>query len=90
MATTRSIYDTIERWQAAITNKFGTDLDTAPTALKALAHSDAVLLAILSKTLFDAGVITPAQVQAAWVEARDDTGWIPDGPPVYPDRPPTT
>lgn len=78
MATTRQVYTTVERWQHAIAGTFGTDLDTAPVALRALAHADAAVISVLAATLINKGVVTSAEFLATWQEAATDVGWTPD------------
>lgn len=78
MATTREIYNTVERWQASLANRFGTDLDTAPVALRALAHADAALFAVLATTLINEGIVSGEDFVNTWLEAHADVGWVPD------------
>jgi hypothetical protein len=82
---------TIKIWQAQkkIAAALGTDITTGGVADRARAISSDAVLAILIKTLTDAGVITDAQLNAALLAASQLS--IPPLPPevvVTSDDPP--
>jgi hypothetical protein len=52
--------------------KMGCDVDRAPQPVRVALATVLCLIAVLVKTLVDAGVITDAQLQATLTAARDD------------------
>jgi hypothetical protein len=72
--------------------RFGFDLRRAPVEIRGLAALTAGQFAILMKLLVDKGVLTDADLQAAFLDARDNNPWevepltetVPEDPPPDP------
>lgn len=84
MATVRDYMDTMRQRQMIIARKLGVDLAGMDPQTRVLNLSLLALLAVLIKTLIDAGVITGAQLNAVLDTARDDSWWSEPVNPVDP------
>jgi hypothetical protein len=76
VATTRQYWSTLRTWQQNIAQKFGVNIQYGSMEGRAVAATDAAMVAILVKALTDKGVLTDADILAAWQDARDDAGWV--------------
>jgi hypothetical protein len=76
MASVRQYQATLRSWQNWVAVQMGTDLTTAPVALRAIAAADAAILGVLVKALVDKGVVTEAEIAAAADSATADPGWV--------------
>lgn len=78
MATIPQYIDHMRSRQAAIANQMGSDLTAMDKQHRVMNLSLMAFMAVIMKTLVDAGVITDAQLLATLNAARDGT---------YPDEP---
>lgn len=78
MANVRTYMGTLRNWQNFVANQVGTDLTTAPVAIRALAVAQAAIVGVLVKALVDKGVLTEQEIQAAANNAVQDPGWVPE------------
>jgi len=76
VATTRQYWSTLRTWQQNIAQKFGVNIQYGSMEGRAVAATDAAMVAILVKALTDKGVLTDADILAPRQDARDDAGWV--------------
>lgn len=69
--------------------RFGFDLRRSSVELRGLAALTAAEFAVLLKLFVDKGIVTEAEVQAAFLDARDNNAWdVEPITPVVPSDPP--
>jgi len=84
MATTKQYWLMLRMMSRTVSVKFGVDLKEADQNTRALVAIVGAMFAMLLKLLVDKGVITDDDIQAAWVDARDNNQWDPE--PAQPER----
>ncbi len=82
MATVSQYFNSIRNMQVAIARRFGIEPRMIGLESRALAAANIATTAVLIKALTDNGVLTDAQLQAAWQTAQAET-WQPE--PVNPE-----
>jgi hypothetical protein len=82
VTTTRQFFDSLRTFRNRLAFSLGTDVTRCPQDLRAMSNATLAAVAVLAKALTDAGVITPAQLQAAAGNAlgSDGSTWDPEVP----------
>jgi hypothetical protein len=85
MASVKTYLNTMLAVEQKIAVKLDSDISQLGKEFRVLNLAILAVIAVIVKTLTDAGVITDAQLQATLVAARDDTYWRePDEAPPPP------
>jgi hypothetical protein len=82
VATTRQLFDGLRIFRNRLALNVGADVTRCPQDVRAKSNATLAAVAVLAKALIDAGVITPAQLQAAASGAlgADGSTWDPEVP----------
>jgi hypothetical protein len=85
MASVKTYLNTMLAVEQKIAIKLDSDISQLSKEFRVLNLAILAVIAVIVKTLTDAGVITDAQLQATLAAARDDTYWRePDEAPPPP------
>lgn len=90
MATVKDYWVTLRSMARQFAPRFGFDLRMSSIEIRGLAALTAAEFAVLIKMLVDKGVITDADLQAYYVDARDNNAWEEEPATVPPDDVPPT